>query len=74
MFCFVCGYYRCPACGYWAFNGIECFDCGYRPGHSVAVWLWSIAGSEPVCARRGGPALVQHAGLFGASAWDEHAP
>ena len=24
-------YYRCPACGYWAFNGIECFDCGYRP-------------------------------------------
>jgi len=21
---------RCPACGYWAFNGIECFDCGYR--------------------------------------------
>jgi hypothetical protein len=22
---------RCPACGYWAFNGIECFDCGYRP-------------------------------------------
>lgn len=23
-------YYRCPACGYYAFNGIECFDCGYR--------------------------------------------
>lgn len=22
---------QCPACGYWAFNGIECFDCGYRP-------------------------------------------
>jgi len=21
---------RCPACGYYAFNGIECFDCGYR--------------------------------------------
>ncbi len=26
------GLYRCPACGYWAFNGIECFDCGYRVG------------------------------------------
>jgi rRNA maturation protein Nop10 len=24
------GLYRCPACGYYAFNGIECFDCGYR--------------------------------------------
>jgi len=22
---------KCPACGYWAFNGEECFDCGYRP-------------------------------------------
>ena len=22
---------RCPACGYWAFDGIECHDCGYRP-------------------------------------------
>ena len=21
---------RCPACGYYAFNGEECFDCGYR--------------------------------------------
>lgn len=21
---------KCPACGYYAFNGIECFDCGYR--------------------------------------------
>jgi len=28
------GLWRCPACGYWAFNGIECFDCGYRsPGN-----------------------------------------
>lgn len=24
------GLIQCPACGYWAFNGIECFDCGYR--------------------------------------------
>jgi DNA-directed RNA polymerase subunit RPC12/RpoP len=24
------GLLRCPACGYYAFNGIECFDCGYR--------------------------------------------
>jgi ribosomal protein L32 len=24
------GLMRCPACGYYAFNGIECFDCGYR--------------------------------------------
>ena len=23
-------YSRCPRCGYWAFNGYECFDCGYR--------------------------------------------
>lgn len=21
---------KCPCCGYWAFNGEECFDCGYR--------------------------------------------
>ena len=21
---------KCPACGYYAFNGIECFDCGYK--------------------------------------------
>jgi DNA-directed RNA polymerase subunit RPC12/RpoP len=27
---FCVGLVRCPACGYWAFNGIECFDCGYR--------------------------------------------
>jgi hypothetical protein len=25
------GLSRCPVCGYWAFNGEECFDCGYRP-------------------------------------------
>jgi len=25
-------YNKCPACGYWAFNGYECFDCGYRCG------------------------------------------
>jgi ribosomal protein L32 len=23
---------KCPNCGYHAFNGEECFDCGYRPG------------------------------------------
>lgn len=22
---------KCPVCGYHAFNGQECFDCGYRP-------------------------------------------
>jgi ribosomal protein L32 len=21
---------KCPVCGYYAFNGIECFDCGYK--------------------------------------------
>jgi len=21
---------KCPRCGYHAFNGYECFDCGYR--------------------------------------------
>lgn len=26
---------KCPICGYWAFNGQECFDCGYRPGGSA---------------------------------------
>ena len=20
---------KCPACGYWAYNGHECLDCGY---------------------------------------------
>jgi hypothetical protein len=24
------GLSRCPCCGYYAFNGVECFDCGYR--------------------------------------------
>lgn len=24
-------YSKCPVCGYYAFNGEECFDCGYRP-------------------------------------------
>ena len=24
-------YSKCPVCGYWAFNGYECFDCGFRP-------------------------------------------
>jgi ribosomal protein L32 len=23
------GLSRCPCCGYYAFNGVECFDCGY---------------------------------------------
>lgn len=23
---------KCPVCGYWAFNGYECFDCGYTVG------------------------------------------
>jgi len=22
---------KCPVCGFHAFNGEECFDCGYRP-------------------------------------------
>jgi len=21
---------KCPVCGYYAYNGFECFDCGYR--------------------------------------------
>jgi hypothetical protein len=25
------GLSKCPVCGYFAFNGEECFDCGYRP-------------------------------------------
>lgn len=23
------GYSKCLSCGYWAFNGSRCFDCGY---------------------------------------------
>lgn len=23
---------QCPRCGYYAFNGYECFDCGYIRG------------------------------------------
>jgi len=26
----IVSYGRCPACGYFGFNGVECFDCGYR--------------------------------------------
>jgi hypothetical protein len=26
---------RCPRCGYWAFDGAECHDCGYRPGARI---------------------------------------
>ena len=24
---------KCPCCGYWGFNGYECFDCGYRANY-----------------------------------------
>lgn len=27
---FRAGFSKCPCCGYYAFNGRECFDCGYR--------------------------------------------
>ena len=23
------GYYKCPKCGYYAFDGSYCWDCGY---------------------------------------------
>jgi ribosomal protein L32 len=23
-------YWKCPACGYYAFDGFQCWDCGYR--------------------------------------------
>lgn len=26
----IVGLFRCPACGYFAFDGTECFDCGYH--------------------------------------------
>jgi ribosomal protein L32 len=26
----ICSLVKCPACGYHAWNGEECFDCGYR--------------------------------------------
>ncbi len=25
-------YSKCPRCGYWAWDGFECHDCGYRRG------------------------------------------
>lgn len=28
--------HRCPACGYYGFDGRECFDCGYR---RAGLWL-----------------------------------
>lgn len=27
--------YRCPACGYYGFNGQECYDCGYT---RIRIW------------------------------------
>ena len=29
------GYFRCPSCGYFGFDGTECFDCGYRAPASL---------------------------------------
>jgi ribosomal protein L32 len=26
---------KCPSCGYFAFDGEACFDCGWRPRPSV---------------------------------------
>lgn len=26
----IIGYYCCPACGYYAFDGTQCWDCGYH--------------------------------------------
>lgn len=25
-------YSKCPVCGYFAFDGLQCFDCGYTTG------------------------------------------
>lgn len=30
MFYLTVGYSKCPCCGYYGFNGQECFDCGYK--------------------------------------------
>jgi hypothetical protein len=30
-------YDKCPVCGYYGFNGQECFDCGYRPAQGGAL-------------------------------------
>lgn len=35
---------KCPICGYFAFNGQECLDCGYK---EINKMLEKIAGSEP---------------------------
>lgn len=36
------GYNKCPSCGYWAFDGTECHDCGYtkqREGdQAIITW------------------------------------
>lgn len=26
----LCSLFRCPVCGYYDFNGIECYACGFR--------------------------------------------
>ena len=31
MYYLYCKLEKCPACGYYGFDGTECFDCGYRP-------------------------------------------
>jgi len=30
---------RCPACGYWDFDGIQCWACGYRVSNP---WPWFL--------------------------------
>jgi ribosomal protein L32 len=31
MFWELCSLMRCPACGYYDFDGHQCWACGYRP-------------------------------------------
>lgn len=40
---------KCPACGYWDFNGQECSACGYRVGRSPWPW-WLFVLTLVLCA------------------------
>lgn len=53
---------KCPSCGYWAFNGVECFDCGYRRRRRILTIVVALVGAAtliPVAAQSPVPGWVQ---------------
>ena len=41
-----CGLYRCPACGYYDFNGIECYACGFTISHFLPLCSHKLKGDK----------------------------